>query len=669
MNKIDTYVPTLTEIDDDKAVIFNFRCQNINDIGKLKEILKELGLEETPDVSGWLIQEKKEYPLDASSEKSIDIWSPIMTAKEAKEIMPELLQRLDESSIKRSNVLPITVENLLEKIDYEKKDTIKTANFDQEIDKILQKIEYDSCSKDGAKEYWHQEATLEEKKQLCELYGLEDTHQFPEQVGANEFTLDKIKYRYPSKDYVYSGTQVSDDYYCISRRPGRSGKNYATRNINYAKIYDGAEGDGKSATTDKYASTMLCDKNNKRIYIGFINIYEQTDKQKKGEYYYSNFGMDDNRGKGYPFEETSETFVIEGQNPIVAKYVHFHIKEGNRSNDYYININEISKELREYIVNSRKADLRDTFSPDKISENKIILERLQQQAEQLREGNIPPIRDVEHSSSAQQETTTPSQTIEEKTTKVTETQTPTPTTETFTPVKLPQKQEYTGVKAIVAEKLKSMGIDDSSYILITKFDNLSTTYQGVDENGKHITHKELSKSFKDYEDDIISHHSDIIMGSNNGVTGAYFKEGVYVIGGPELKEKLRSHAKDINLGVILSNGEQLLKNNGGQYTTNTELNNAASMAIRGYISENLEDGMRITYKSGDTIEVSSKDSKIKYSSAKGEMRVFSGETAKKLVNQAIKKGETVGRVEGLKQVIKNHISAETAMLQQSTLKH
>ena len=209
MNNIDTYVPTLTEIDDNKAVIFNFRCQNINDKGKLEKILEELGLKETPDVSGWLVQAK----LDASSEKSIDIWSPIMTAKEAKEIMPELLQRLDKSGIKRSNVLPITVENLLEKIDYEKKDTIKTANFDQEVDKILQKFEYDSCSKDTAIEYWYQEATSEQKKQLCELYGLEDTDQFPEQFGANEFTLDKIKYRYPSKDYVYSGTQVSDDYF------------------------------------------------------------------------------------------------------------------------------------------------------------------------------------------------------------------------------------------------------------------------------------------------------------------------------------------------------------------------------------------------------------------------------------------------------------------------
>lgn len=108
-------------------------------------------------------------------------------------------------------------------------------------------------------------------------------------------------------------------------------------------------------------------------------------------------------------------------------------------------------------------------------------------------------------------------------------------------------------KEIVSKKLKGWGLKEEDFMLITQSDGLRTSYDGIDDNGNRIYSRELF--WNKYEQDLKAANCDVIMGFNNGVCGAYFAEGVYVVGGSKLNNILWRRAKNVGLGVILSNGD------------------------------------------------------------------------------------------------------------------
>lgn len=114
-------------------------------------------------------------------------------------------------------------------------------------------------------------------------------------------------------------------------------------------------------------------------------------------------------------------------------------------------------------------------------------------------------------------------------------------------------------KDVVAEKLKALGIEDGTYMLIDKNDDFYTLYSGA--NGPE------GRSVKGYlesgEEQIAKTGKDAVYCSNNGIVGAYFKEGVYVLTTDyELKSALRFRGEETSLGVMLSNGEPFVNKDG-----------------------------------------------------------------------------------------------------------
>lgn len=103
--------------------------------------------------------------------------------------------------------------------------------------------------------------------------------------------------------------------------------------------------------------------------------------------------------------------------------------------------------------------------------------------------------------------------------------------------------------------LSSWGIDKDSYMMFTKDDNIHTTYNN--------DAKSIYSYFEDGENEIFNNKEKVVYGRNNGVIAAYFDNGVYIISKDEkLKSKLYYKGKDVNLGVMMSNGEQFCDENG-----------------------------------------------------------------------------------------------------------
>lgn len=114
-------------------------------------------------------------------------------------------------------------------------------------------------------------------------------------------------------------------------------------------------------------------------------------------------------------------------------------------------------------------------------------------------------------------------------------------------------------KDVVSEKLKAMGMEDGSYMLIDKNDDFYTLYSGA--NGPE------GRSVKGYlesgKEEIAKTGKDAVYCSNNGIVGAYFKEGVYVLTTDYgLKNALYLRGEETSLGVMLSNGEYFVNKDG-----------------------------------------------------------------------------------------------------------
>ena len=107
-------------------------------------------------------------------------------------------------------------------------------------------------------------------------------------------------------------------------------------------------------------------------------------------------------------------------------------------------------------------------------------------------------------------------------------------------------------KEIVADKLRAWGIEDGTYMLITKDDNLHTRYDGAD----GPIARSVDGYFEEGAKDLARTGRDAVYGTNNGLIGAYFAEGVYMVSANDkLYNVMYRHAANTSLGVMLSNGE------------------------------------------------------------------------------------------------------------------
>ena len=130
------------------------------------------------------------------------------------------------------------------------------------------------------------------------------------------------------------------------------------------------------------------------------------------------------------------------------------------------------------------------------------------------------------------------------------------------PSKEPVEQEKTP-KDKVIDKLRSWGIEDNTYMLLTKEDNAYRSYG----NGEP---KSLNSYFEEGQKDIKETGKDVVYGTNNGLIGAYFAEGVYLVSANDkLRNALYYKGENNGFGVLLSNSEKFLKADG---TPNKDLN-------------------------------------------------------------------------------------------------
>ncbi len=118
---------------------------------------------------------------------------------------------------------------------------------------------------------------------------------------------------------------------------------------------------------------------------------------------------------------------------------------------------------------------------------------------------------------------------------------------------LTEKQFDTDVpdkRKAIEEKLTSWGIDKDSYMIIVPEDNVYTSYNGVES-------RSMQTCFDECKKDLQNAGTDIVYGTNNGVTAAYFAEDVYVVSkNSELRKILYYKGQDTNIGVVMSNGEE-----------------------------------------------------------------------------------------------------------------
>jgi hypothetical protein len=224
---------------------------------------------------------------------------------------------------------------------------------------------------------------------------------------------------------LFSGTTASDDYPLVSARVGRNGTVYATPHIDYAARYDGVTNvgymgvdGGFTATGDQYTSSVVGEIGDRRVKVGFINVYEQSNADK----YFPNFGMEGCRkylngttpsrtydvyegrdgyrfadahkqaqtdangrltreqaingyiGRGYPFEKNgkvymplslnAETYVTPEKNPLRTKIMHvvFEDDDGFNKLEFFMPVSDKPNETVQTILDNRAIKLEDTFS-------------------------------------------------------------------------------------------------------------------------------------------------------------------------------------------------------------------------------------------------------------------------------------------------------------------
>jgi len=192
---------------------------------------------------------------------------------------------------------------------------------------------------------------------------LQQKWQFRESHENNE-TI-KIHTQYPSDKYLYSWTQVSDDYFSLSKRWWRTGILYWTLHVSYATWYSGTK--GGSATGDTYINNYIWNN----ITMWFINIYQRS----KDDQWFGNFWVEKQKIGILPRTITNpennsecETYITKEKNPLISKFMI--IKTYKPEHYLYYEIpktldpTKFPDKLVSYFLKQRKADIHDTYSQD-----------------------------------------------------------------------------------------------------------------------------------------------------------------------------------------------------------------------------------------------------------------------------------------------------------------
>lgn len=374
---ISNYVIGLNDMPDDDIVMFNIglTCGDEN-IAKIENILKYNELEFGNDIKKWYIRCEDG---DNSDKGKFELFSPLMTAKEAKSIMPKLIDWLDKAHLSSGLVIPIKAKQLF-------------ANWNKNPDETeikqddLKQLIFGAILRQNLKSYTKQFA----EKEIHNL-GFNTVEELP----YSFYSLDEIKEKFPKDKFLFSGSTASDDYLLLSGRNGRTGTIYTTPNIEYASFYDGVTDVGKGesvpATGNKYVSSIISKLYNEDVKVGFINVYAQS----SNDMYFSNFGMEDyrrsigskgiissnkilTRDRAINEEYDSETFVTPEKNPLVEKILH--IKYNGKELFIPVNENKTNKCIQD-ILNNRVADIKNTFQN---TDREDILNRFEAQQKQYK---------------------------------------------------------------------------------------------------------------------------------------------------------------------------------------------------------------------------------------------------------------------------------------------
>lgn len=420
------YVEYLENLPDNEQVVFNIGLNSgQGNSEKINRILAYNGLQNGSETDQWLVRKETTNNSDVGK---YEVFSPVMSAKEAKEIMPKLVADFDRAHLTSGLIVPMKAQDIFKDV---QKEPLPQEKIDDGLTKLVGGAYVQQKRQDPN--------IIMDYDKAMQSIGISSLSELPQTFNS----IQELKQQFPSDKYLFSGSTASDDHLSFSARSGRNGLIYATPDLSYAAKYDGVTNvggvEGQTATGDKYVSSVMGQVMGEDIKIGFINIYEQSSEDK----YFNNFGMEDYRKckdtntparsydicemtpnglvdlhrqgqtatnnrltrdqaiNGYVGSYTSpiingeksylalsydaETYVTPDKNPLKGKLMH--IAWGDK--EFFVPVSEKTDEITKYILNARQADMKDTFSQNG---RKDVLTRLQKQQEEFKQGIVHEIR-------------------------------------------------------------------------------------------------------------------------------------------------------------------------------------------------------------------------------------------------------------------------------------
>lgn len=433
-SNISDYVERLDKLPDDELIILNIGLAAGNNSTAITNVLAANGLQAGTNTNEWMVRQET---LQNSDKDRHELFSPILTVKDAKEILPQLVADFDRLNLTSGLIVPMVAKDVL-------KDTPEVSISQEEINAGLDNF----IKKAIVSAKIATAAGLPPQEQLDAIYaqlGVKSKDELPKTYTS----VDQIKKVYTKDECLFTGTMASDDHLDLSARVGRNGTVYATPHIDYAKIYDGAEAMqfGASATGDSYVNTTIGQYNGENVRLGFINIYAQSPDDK----YFKNFGMEEYRKdkkskvteatcnvceqrdgqlvdaqrqityssslvlpreqaiNGYvesgkapitigdkeyvTLSENAETYVTPEKNPLKTKIMHIQYGgNGSPAQNLYIEVPQEPDKFISQLLASRKADMKTTFSTNKRGD---VLERFTAQQREFKAGIVHPARPLQ----------------------------------------------------------------------------------------------------------------------------------------------------------------------------------------------------------------------------------------------------------------------------------
>lgn len=334
------WVGNLGNAKDDDFVFFNFLIENIEEKKVLFfKIANLLHIQTGIDFDQWFIRK-----IDNSD--ACEIWSPLIHAQQARDVIPEFVQFLNKSGIYAEKLMAVKTSDIF-------KNSANFLNKDpgwiyKNIKLMILKGKLDRKNPlDWA------DLKLEEKHNIVSILGGDyKWEEAPAGFGAYKQTKNAVLKEFDPEKYIFSGSDVSDNYCVLSAREGQSGSTFASADLNYA-----------CANIDHVAINSVAAKagniNGTPVKIDFINVY--------------------NRSSDDVVAGNAPVLIDPDINLLAAKFVH--VKYGQE--EYFIKVDRRPNEFIQYLLLNSKAQPAQMFQsrPD-------VLERFKTQQKLLREGKI-----------------------------------------------------------------------------------------------------------------------------------------------------------------------------------------------------------------------------------------------------------------------------------------